>query len=43
MDAWDRYVEAGVEGLTHDEREALQDAFLAAMDAAADNYRKAEQ
>jgi hypothetical protein len=42
MNAWDRYVEQGVEGLTHDEREALQDAFFTAVEHCADQHRKGE-
>jgi hypothetical protein len=43
MSTWDRYVEFGADGLTDDEREALEDAFQTATEAAADQYRKAEQ
>lgn len=43
MTAWDRYVEFGTDGLTDDEREQLEDEAQAAIELAADQYRKREQ
>lgn len=42
MTAWDRYVEHGTDGLTHEETEALEDAFQTAVEAAAHQYLKGE-